>query len=146
MAIAGLVALKGNHEADVEGLQQAVELNRWIDKGTRRFVVQREKKACAESHLDRHSSIDMTNPDSLARRPAGVLYYGQPGAASDYLGNSQSARLTRRACVALDPEVRCAHGAVGRGCADIAQAGLHGAKKSADAEFLVTEPLMNDFN
>jgi hypothetical protein len=32
MAIAGLVALKGNHEADVEGLQQAVELNRWIEK------------------------------------------------------------------------------------------------------------------
>jgi hypothetical protein len=98
--------------------------------------VQREKKACAESHLDRHSSIDMT---SLARKTGrlavGVLYYGQPGAASDYLGNSQSARLTRRACVALDPEVRCSHGAVGRGCADIAQAGLHGAKNQPTLSF-----------
>jgi hypothetical protein len=101
--------------------------------------VQREKKACAESHLDRHSSIDMTNPDRLARKTGrlavGVLYYGRPGAASDYLGNSQSARLTRRACVALDPEVLCSHGAVGRGCADIAQAGLHGAKNQPTLSF-----------
>src|ERR1700729_2850557 len=102
-------------------LQQAVELNRWIE-ATRRLVVQREKKGCAGSHLDRHSSIDMTNPDRLARKTGrlavGVLYYGQPGAASDYLGNSQSARLTRRACLALDPEVGCSHGAVGRGGPD----------------------------
>jgi hypothetical protein len=69
MAIAGLVALKGNHEADVEGLQQAVELNRWIERRHDDSLCSARRKLAPVPPGS--PPIDMTNPDSLARKTAG---------------------------------------------------------------------------